>query len=66
MTKVMVTKVLPDGTRILSNGFRLMPSVVQKSDGSTKRLIDMEPDEYRDWNARLINELGKAMSERRS
>lgn len=64
MTQFKILNTLPDGTRILSNGFRLMPSVIQRSDGSTKRLTDMKPDEYRDWNARLMDELGKTMSER--
>lgn len=52
-----VIKTLPDGTRILSNGFKLLPSIA-----NGKKLNDMTDAERKAWNDRLMENLGKSMT----
>lgn len=58
-----VVERLPDGTRIFEDGSRALPSVARMPDGSYKRLMDMDPDEYKEWNDRIMERLGRGMSE---
>lgn len=58
-----VVERLPDGTRIFEDGSRALPSVARMPDGTQKRLIDMSPEEYKEWNDRIMDRLGRGMSE---
>ena len=52
-----VSEVLPDGTLVLSNGFKLLPSIA-----NGKKLNDMTDAERKAWNDRLMENLGKSMT----
>ena len=57
-----VVETLEDGTRILSNGFKLLPSVGTLPDGTEKNLIDMTPEEWKDWHDRLEKNFNACMN----
>lgn len=62
--KIMkVVERLPDGTRIFEDGSRALPSVATMPDGSEKRLIDMTSEEYEAWNDRIMERLGRDMTD---
>ena len=58
-----VVERLPDGTRIFEDGSRALPSKARMPDGGYKKLIDMDPEEYKEWNDRAMERLGRGMSE---
>ena len=58
-----VIERLPDGTRIFEGGWRAGPSTGTMPDGTDKKLIDMTPEEYEAWNTRLMERLGREMTE---
>ena len=58
-----VVERLPDGTRIFEDGSRAAPSMARMPDGSYKKLIDMSEEEYKAWNDRIMERLGRGMSE---
>ncbi len=58
-----IVEVLPDGTRVLENGWKLAPSVVDFDDGRGKVRIDsLTTEERREWERGLMNKVGKSMS----
>ena len=58
-----IVERLPDGTRILEDGSKLLPSVATMPDGTEKRLIDMTEEEYKAWNDRLMERLSRDMTD---
>ncbi len=58
-----VIERLPDGTRIFEGGWSAGPSVGTLPDGTEKRLIDMTPEEYEDWNNRFLKNFATALQE---
>ena len=58
-----VIERLPDGTRIFEGGWKAGPSVGTLPDGTEKKLIDMTQEEYEEWNSRLMEDLGRHMTE---
>lgn len=59
---IEVIETLADGTTILSNGFRLLPSV-GKIGGERVKLTEMSPAQREQWQAALLTSLGAAMSD---
>lgn len=58
-----VVEVLPDGTRVLENGWKLAPSVVDLGDGRGKVRIDsLTPEERQRWERGLMDKVGRSMS----
>lgn len=56
-------EVLPDGTRVLENGFKIAPSKVCFGDGEKTVLLDKMPLEQREqWENNLMARVGRAMS----
>jgi len=58
-----VIERLPDGTRVFEGGWTAGPSTGTMPDGTEKKLIDMTPEEYEEWNTRLMERLGREMTE---
>lgn len=58
-----VVERLPDGTRVFEDGSKARPSIATMPDGSEKRLIDMTPEEYKAWNDRIMERLGRDMTD---
>lgn len=52
-----IVQTLPDGTRILSNGFKLLPPIA-----NGKKLNDMTDAERKAWNDRLMKHLSENMT----
>lgn len=58
-----IVETLADGTRILSNGFRLLPSVGTLPSGKPIPLNEMTESQRSEWNDRLMKKLSRDMSE---
>lgn len=58
-----VVERLPDGTRVFEDGSRALPSVACMPDGTEKKLVDMNREEYAVWNDGILNRLSRDMSD---
>ena len=63
MITVKVKEKLSDGTLILSNGFKVLPSLGTMPDGTTKKLSDMTTAERQNWESRLMKFVGEKMTD---
>lgn len=59
-----IIEVLPDGTRVLDNGFKLRPSMVDfGGERGLVRLDSLSPEERDEWERGLMKKVGRGMSD---
>lgn len=59
-----IIEVLPDGTRVLDNGMKLRPSMVDfGGERGLVRLDSMTEQERDEWETNLMKKVGKGMTE---
>lgn len=59
---ITVVDRLTDGTLILSNGFKVLPSIGTVH-GERKKLSEMTAKERQTWQNRLLQNLGESMTD---
>lgn len=59
-----IAEVLPDGTRVLENGCKLRPSMIDLGGGRGSERLDEKPEkERKQWENGLMQKVGRGMSD---